>query len=543
MKHVIPALLFASCTLLFPSAGHGYPSLPALLRFVSAQGTNPYEERLREAELAGNREQASAICREWYASGQYSPGMLNWNYNALMSVEENGLLFTARESDTYPALLLQYALDVRSDVTVLSLQLLENQNYRDWIARKRPFPWIPSGTGFGEFVERILHENHQAGWQYFPAYFGVMSDKALLRADREKLYLTGLALRFSAKPFDNIAVLRYNFENCFRTDYLALPLGPENQAETVAQLNLNYIPSLLLLHRHYSAAGEADKAQRVQDLALKIARAGNREAEVSAYFYPASSAAITSAFTPKLLERPMKKITSRLYASESELSNELYDLFLQDLVKNKEFDQLILCRTTKTDWRALLPDSLRQKPDAALFEHGTPDGPNYPVQNISHEAAQRFCAWITLAYNSSSTKRKFKKVLFRLPTQSEWELAASGGLQNALYPWGGLYVRNAKGCYLLNLHAVEPCGDCLLPKEAAGEDGGYFPVMVDTYFPNNFGLYNASGNVAEMLLEPGICKGGSWNDAPIWCQIKTNKTYNEPSPTIGFRVFMEVIEE
>lgn len=29
MKHVIPALLFASCTLLFPSAGHGYPSLTA----------------------------------------------------------------------------------------------------------------------------------------------------------------------------------------------------------------------------------------------------------------------------------------------------------------------------------------------------------------------------------------------------------------------------------------------------------------------------------------------------------------------------------
>ena len=64
-----------------------------------------YESRIREAELAGNREQVAALCLEWYASGDYSTGILNWNYNALMSVDDNAVLFTHTDSDTYPAIL------------------------------------------------------------------------------------------------------------------------------------------------------------------------------------------------------------------------------------------------------------------------------------------------------------------------------------------------------------------------------------------------------------------------------------------------------
>ena len=508
---------------------------------------NSFEARLRAAELAGDRAQVSAICREWYASGQYSPGLLNWNYNALMSVEENGLLFTARENDTYPAFLLQFALDVRADVTVLNLQWLENPEYRDLIARSRAFPGLEPGGGLVDFVARVLCDNPSpAAGAAAPVYFGVMCDKNLLRADKAKLYLTGLALKFSQQPFDNVAVLRYNFENRFRTDYLDLNLEPETQPETVAQLNLNYIPALVLLHRHYSAAGEAAKAERAQNLALRIARAGGREPEVQAYFGPQPPATgFISAIKPKMLEKPMRKIGPKLYAAEAELSNEQYDLFLQDLVKNRDYDQLQQCLIQKTDWRSLLADSLRNLPDAVLFANGHPDSSAAPVQNIRFEAAQRYCSWITQVYNSSNqARRSFKKVVFRLPTQSEWELAASGGLPNEPYPWpGGYYVRNSKGCYLLNLNATKDCVDCPNVQAAGGDDGAYFPAPVTSYFPNKFGLYNVSGNVAEMTLEPGICKGGSWQDEPYRCQIRTVGHYTAPSPAVGFRVFMEVIEE
>jgi hypothetical protein len=53
---------------------------------------------------------------------------------------------------------------------------------------------------------------------------------------------------------------------------------------------------------------------------------------------------------------------------------------------------------------------------------------------------------------------------------------------------GVVYVRNSKGCLLANF------------KPGRGnypEDGGLYTVKADAYFPNDYGLYNMAGNVAE----------------------------------------------
>ncbi|MCC6462034.1 MAG: SUMF1/EgtB/PvdO family nonheme iron enzyme [Saprospiraceae bacterium] len=532
MKHATAAFLFALLLLAGPARAHSGKT---------------YEQRLHDAELAGDRPQVAAICREWYASGEYSPGILNWNYNALMSVEDNGILFTNNDSDTYPAFLLQFALDVRPDIAILNTQLLENQNYRDLVAQRNHFRWIPAGVSLPEFIDKLVNADpYRINGAVPPTYFGIMSNKDILRADKEKMYLTGLALKCSAKPIDNIAILRFNFENRFRTDYLELPLAPEQEPETVAQINLNYIPALSILHRHYLASGEALKAGRIEALALRIAKAGHRDAEVSALFRPQpAQGPIESAISTKALDKAMKKIKGQLYAAETEVTNSQFDLFLQDLLKYKEFDQLDQCRSPKVDWRAQVPEAFRNLPENVLFANGNPDGPEAPVQNISHAAAQQYCDWITQVYNTSTGKKRFKKVQFRLPTQEEWTLAASGGFNNEPYPWpGGYYVRNSKGCYLCNLNATTPCGgDCAGAKDGGANDGGFFPVPATSYFPNNFVIYNVSGNVAEMLQESGKTMGGSWKDEAYACQIRTVGSYTAASPAIGFRVFMDVIEE
>jgi len=554
MKHLLTTLLYALTGLFFP--------------LLASSGD--FENRLREAETAGDRQRVAAICKEWYASGQYSTGLLNWNYNALMSVEQNAILFTQQESDTYPAMLLQYALEVRPDVNVISFQLLEDPGYRAYLIGLEDLFWIPKDCSIQDFLSRLLDPKNSKYTPTKPIYFGSMTNKSLLQADKEKLYLTGLALKFSVSPFDNVATLRYNFENRFRTDYLDLNFEPEIDPAAVARVNLNYIPALLLLHRHYITAGETFKADRLQKLALRVARAADRESEVRAFFEPEQPVGeILTAITPKALEKTMKKVGDKLFAAETELTNGQYEIFLTDLLKNKDYEQLDVCKAGKTDWISLLPKELQSLPTKQIFKYGNPDAPELPVQNISHEAAQRYCAWVTQVYNASTEKKKYKKVLFRLPTEAEWMMAARGGLKDDPYPWpGGYYVRNAKGCYLGNYDSKEPCGDCPsqttpitasvdnassteiasnsdkgYPYKVDSNDGGFFTVPATSYYPNKFGLYTVSGNVAEMIAEPGKSKGGSWQDIPYYGQISTVKTYDGPSPAVGFRVFMEVIEE
>jgi gliding motility-associated lipoprotein GldK len=121
------------------------------------------------------------------------------------------------------------------------------------------------------------------------------------------------------------------------------------------------------------------------------------------------------------------------------------------------------------------------------FNHPAFD--NYPVVGVNWHQARAFCLWRTrLLYDFNMLNSKTEPEFFRLPSEVEWEYAARGGRDFAPYPWGGPYLRNAKGCILANFKPM---------RGNYPEDGGLYTVKADAYFPNDFGLYNMSGNVAE----------------------------------------------
>ncbi|MEL7222945.1 MAG: SUMF1/EgtB/PvdO family nonheme iron enzyme, partial [Bacteroidota bacterium] len=221
-------------------------------------------------------------------------------------------------------------------------------------------------------------------------------------------------------------------------------------------------------------------------------------------------------------------------------------------IQDEGKDQLLdACRIHPTDWRSLLPENYRDLPEEVLFKQGSPEAMNKPVSNISYDGAVEFCEWLTQTYNASDHRRKrFQEVRFYLPTAEEWETAAKGGRDLSPYPWGGPYNQNAKGCYLNNfnpylvsLSKEEAIFGPVVDSESPGDDGGYFTVPVDAYFPNDFELYNMSGNVAEMTAIEGETKGGGWLDPAYYTQIGVSKTYDLPNANVGFRIFMTVIKE
>lgn len=57
---------------------------------------------------------------------------------------------------------------------------------------------------------------------------------------------------------------------------------------------------------------------------------------------------------------------------------------------------------------------------------------------------------------------------------------------------------------------------------------------------NKFGLYQMLDNVAELVAERGITKGGSYRDSLMACRIKARGRADQPLPTVGFRTVCEL---
>lgn len=187
------------------------------------------------------------------------------------------------------------------------------------------------------------------------------------------------------------------------------------------------------------------------------------------------------------------------------------------------------------------------------FSH--PGFAEYPVVGVTWEQAHAFCQWRTDYFLSYSAVESQK---YRLPTEAEWEYAARGGRKMATYPWGGNYARDAKGCFLANFKPY---------RGSYMDDTGTATMRVAQFRPNDFGLFDMAGNVAEWtssayntstntyvndlnpelqymarrddpdILKRKVVKGGSWKDISYYLQCGT-RTYEyqyESKPYIGFR--------
>lgn len=189
---------------------------------------------------------------------------------------------------------------------------------------------------------------------------------------------------------------------------------------------------------------------------------------------------------------------------------------------------------------------------------------NYPVVGVNWKQASVFCEWRTHYLNSFLEKKHLATESdFRLPTEAEWEYAARGGRSQSMFPWGNYYLRNKKGCLLANF------------KPGRGnypEDGGFYTVRADAYWPNDFGLYCMAGNVAEWTssfyyegsynfqhdmnpdirwnakdsdpprMKRKVIRGGSWKDVGYFLETST-RTYEYQDTAksyIGFRCVIDL---
>jgi sulfatase modifying factor 1 len=204
------------------------------------------------------------------------------------------------------------------------------------------------------------------------------------------------------------------------------------------------------------------------------------------------------------------------------------DAFLMDKyeVTNEEYARFLAAKDGRVPWhwpKGQIPKNEER----------------FPVYNIDWAEASAYCGWVGK----------------RLPSESEWEKAARGGLDRAKFVWGEFFTP-----------APESTGQ---PAAAAARRSRPQPpanfdsngaIEVGKYSPNGFGLYDMAGNVWEWtndwyernyysrspLKNPSgpstgaykVFRGGGWNDSEERNLMPSFRNYTdarERSITIGFR--------
>ena len=149
-----------------------------------------------------------------------------------------------------------------------------------------------------------------------------------------------------------------------------------------------------------------------------------------------------------------------------------------------------------------------------------PEGPgsdlrgreNHPVVHVSWEDANAYAAWAGK----------------RLPTEAEWEWAASGGSSEASFPWGEEPLE--EGATKANTwQGTFPAKDLV-------EDGFERTAPVASFGPNAFGLHDMAGNVWEWCQDWYRPDTYASREAPTVDPQGPESSFDPQEPTVPKRV-------
>jgi formylglycine-generating enzyme len=131
------------------------------------------------------------------------------------------------------------------------------------------------------------------------------------------------------------------------------------------------------------------------------------------------------------------------------------------------------------NWWAYVPGATWERPEGPGSDTYTRG--RHPVTQVAYEDAVAYAAWAGKA----------------LPSEAEWEYAARGGLDGAVFAWGDEFDPA-----LANTWQGE------FPWQRVGRPG---TTPAGAYPPNGYGLYDVTGNVWEWTCDDAL---GHASDAP-----------------------------
>ncbi len=247
----------------------------------------------------------------------------------------------------------------------------------------------------------------------------------------------------------------------------------------------------------------------------------------------------TQVFSAKEILPPgCVKVNDSLFVDATEMRNVDYAEFV--------YWNLYKTGAESEEYLSSLPDTAVWSSPLLELYYQHPAYSNYPVVGISYEQAIAYCEWRSdrvnemlylkenkIPYSDIDKVKDIPQVFrYRLPTKQEWEQIAAISYSEKTFK----KISSKKNKDLFRYNFVNGRGDI-----TQMSDNADITAQVFSYWPNALGVYNILGNVAEMTIEKGLAKGGSWIDKSEEVQVETDFTYEKPEQWIGFRCVCEKI--
>ncbi len=269
---------------------------------------------------------------------------------------------------------------------------------------------------------------------------------------------------------------------------------------------------------------------------------------------------------------PVQKTVNSFYVSRFEVTVKEFHQFCEATGRPED-------QPDSSIWLKEFPYSYNRPIAQQYFSSSTYS--NHPVVSVNWKQAVHYCNWKAEVLNDLLKNTDYL-VEIRLPTETEWELAALSHLKkkpgdhqdHRTFPWDGDFMKSTPEGFQFQCNS----GPSRTPQKGFlvfnyKDDKHLYTAPVQSFQPNEYGLYQMAGNAAEwtsdhysidtaalnraIRLYPAlskdpqydpqfpvhqyddymIVKGGSWVDEPFYAQCGVRKIQHPQrgSATIGFR--------
>ncbi len=233
---------------------------------------------LIKSELERDTVTFSKVAKKLYEVNRMPSGALNWAYNVLTEVSENGIVFTAGDNDTYALWIVQEGLSYRKDVTVINSYMIQMDDYRSKLFKEMgiaPLEMDKKNPGSTSFFKQIFENNAKIPVHVSTSASGLFTDSTIT----DHLYLTGLTYIYSLEDVENIAVIKRNFEKRFLLDHLIKNFS-YSYGDLDSRIKHMYLPGLMKLYIHSRTADDLEGIAYYKGLIDSIAKELDIEAEI-----------------------------------------------------------------------------------------------------------------------------------------------------------------------------------------------------------------------------------------------------------------------